>query len=111
LAFAFDNRGEEGHGLGTGALVPRGEEGADPVMTGVGKPETEACAFMREELVWDLDEDPRPVAGVLLGAGRPTVGKMLYGGDSVIHELMGLVALEVCDETDAATVMLVAGII
>ena len=80
-------------------------------MAGGGKLDTKGCALLRQELVWDLDEDARAVAGVLLGSRRPTVGKMLYGGYSVIDELMGTVALEVRDETDAATVVLVARVI
>jgi hypothetical protein len=80
-------------------------------MAGGGKLDAEGCAFLRQELVWDLDEDSRAVAGILLGAGRPSVGKMLYGGYSVIDKLMGFVALEMRDETDAATVMLMTRVI
>ena len=63
------------------------------------------------ELVGNLDQDPRAVAGVVLAAAGAAVVQVAQRRQAVADELVRLAPLEVDDEADAAAVVLVSGVV
>ena len=64
-----------------------------------------------QQLVGQLQQHPRAVAGVGVGAGRAAVLEVLEGGDRPLDRLVARVAAQPRDERDAAGVVLVCGVI
>ena len=94
--------------LDSAALDPvAGEEDqAGPVLAGLGKGDPGLLADLLEEGVGNLDEDAGAVAGVRLAAGRAAVVEVLEDLDRLLQDPVGLAALDVDDEADAAGVVL-----
>ncbi len=59
-----------------------------------------------EEILRDLDMDPRPVAGLAVGIDRAAVPHRLQGVDRRLHHVAPLLAIERGNETHAARIML-----
>ncbi len=64
-----------------------------------------------QEAIGDLDEDPRSVAGVGLGAGGATVVEVGQRREGGVDELAAGHALQVGDEGDTTRVVLEAGVV
>ena len=92
-------------------LLDRQEHHADAVLAGRRQGESELGAFAAEELVRDLDQDARAVAGLRIaaaGAAMRQVDEDLNAfGDDVVRRL----AVDVDDKADSAGVVLVARIV
>lgn len=56
------------------------------------------------ELVGDLDQDARTVAHQLVGADRATVVEVLEDLETLLHDAMSLLPLDVRDEAHAARI-------
>ena len=89
--------GEEDH---PGAVAPR-----------AGKLDPEPVALPRQKAVRELEQDSRAVAGVLLTAAGAPVPQAHQDLEAASHDLVGLAALHVGDEADAAGVVLESGIV
>ena len=90
--------------------VGRGEERARRrSCPGSGSVDAQRPAARREELVGDLDQDARAVAGVVLAAAGAAVVEVHQRRQAVADELVRLPSLQVDDEADAAAVVLVLG--
>ncbi len=85
---------------------------ADAKFTAVGQVDIDSGrAFPAEELVGDLDKDAGAVTGAGIcagGAAMPEVYQDLY---PLIDDLVRAFAADTCDQTDAAGVMLLRGVI
>ena len=68
--------------------------------------EAEAQALGLEEAVRELERDAGAVTGVGIGAARAAMREALEHPQRVQHDGTGLLALHVCDEADAARVVL-----
>ena len=68
-------------------------------------------APVREQLVGDLDQDPRAVAGVVLAAAGAAMVQVHQRRQAVADQLVGFPPLQVDDEPHAATVVLVLRVV
>ena len=91
-------------------LVLRQEQMPDGVVAGLRQIDAEARALLLQELVRDLDQNARTVAGDGVGADRAAVLEVLEDGERILDQLVGLAPFEVGDEADAAGVILATGI-
>jgi hypothetical protein len=66
---------------------------------------------VREEVVGDLEQDTGPITGVHLAAARATVVQVLQRREPVVDNLVRLLALQVDDEADTTTVVLVERVV
>ena len=89
----------------------RQEDHADAVLARRRESEAEAVTLTGEEGVGDLDEDAGAVTGVGVAAGGAAVGQVDEDLDSLEDDLVGLAALDVDDEADAAGVALGARVV
>ena len=77
-------------------------------MLGLGQRRCPAARQRRgEELVRDLDQDSRAVAGVVLAAAGAAMVQVDQRGQAVADELVRFPPLQVDDEADAAAIVLV----
>ena len=58
-----------------------------------------------------LDQDPRTVAGLDLGAGRAPVRQSLEHREAAVDDVVVRPAVQVCDHSDAAGVVLVCRVV
>jgi hypothetical protein len=63
------------------------------------------------ELVGDLDQQPRAVAGMRVRAGGPAVVEVLDRGDAALDDLVRGGAVQARDKRDAAGVVFEAGVV
>ena len=91
--------------------VGRGEERADAIRSRLSQGDAQRLAAGDEELVGNLDQDPRTIAGVVLAAAGATVIQVHKRRQSIPDQLMRFPPLQVDDEPHPATVMFVARII
>ncbi len=89
----------------------RQEHHADAVLAGGRKREAEAGAFAREELVRDLDQDAGAVAGFRIAAAGAAVRQVDQDLDALDDDVVGLVAVDVGDEANAAGIVLVSRVV
>ncbi len=92
------------------ALVD-GKNHAYAIVTGVGQLKPEAGAGVLQKSMGNLHQDPGSVAGVLLATAGAAMVEVLQYRQRLIDDLMGLLALDVDDEPDAASIMLEARIV
>ena len=97
--------------LSWGVRVPRQEDRADAVFTEIREVEAERRGLLGEELVGHLHEDARAVAGLRVGAGSAPVSEVDEGFEALRDDVVGLPALDVGDEADAACVVLEARVV
>jgi hypothetical protein len=91
--------------------VVRHEHRADRVVAGLGQHDVELFGFADEELVRDLHQDARAVAGARIGADRAAMFEVAQDRNRVLDDLVRLAALDVGDEADAAAILVEAGIV
>ena len=91
--------------------IARQEDQADPVVTGGGKRDAEPAALAGQEGVGHLDGDARAVPGIDLASAGSAVQEVLEHGEGLAHDGVRLSPLDVDDEADAASVVLVSGIV
>src|SRR5262249_14199188 len=111
LALLLDDDLEESAAEGVLVGVARGEQGADAVGARLGQVDPQGAAARGEELGGGLDQAPRAVAGVVLAAAGAPVVQVDQGGDRVADEPVRPATLEVDQEADAATVVLVRRVV
>ena len=87
------------------------ERHTDAVFAGWREGEAQCGAFAREVGVRNLDEDAGAIAGFGIAAARATVREVHQNLDAFDDDLVGLLALDVGDEADAASVVLKAGVV
>jgi hypothetical protein len=68
-------------------------------------------ALAPEELVGNLEEDAGAISAVALGAGGAAMLHALECTETAIDEIVTSLALEMCQEADAAGVVLEAGVV
>jgi hypothetical protein len=78
------------------------------IVAGLGQLDLELRACLGEEVVRDLDQDPRAVARQRVCTDRAAVLEVLQNVERVLDDLVRLGAFEVGDEADAARVVLAA---
>ena len=88
-----------------------GEEEAGPVVAFGRQEDVLLFTDLPEEVVGDLDEDARAVAGVDLAAAGAAVLQVLERDDPVPDDLVRLLAIQPHDKADAAGVVLVLRVV
>ena len=91
--------------------VARHEQHADAVLAGLRQRDAERLRLAREELVRNLHQDAGAVAGARIGADRAAMLEIEQDGQRILHDLLGLPALDVGDEADAAGILGEGGIV
>ncbi len=91
--------------------VARHEQHADAVLAGLRQRDAELLRLAREELVRDLHQDAGAVAGARIGADRAAMLEIAENLQRVLHDLLGLAALDVGNEADAAGILGESGIV
>ena len=90
---------------------PREEHHADAVLAEGRQRDALPRELLAEELVRDLDQQPRAVRELWVVADRAPVGQVLEDQQALLDDLVALLALDVRDEADAAGVVLVGRVI
>ena len=85
--------------------IARHEQLADRVFARIGQREAEPVRLLGEELVRDLHQDAGAVAGARIGADRAAMLEIAQDGERVLDQLVGLAALDVGNEADAAGIL------
>ena len=81
------------------------EDVAYRIEAGLRQGEAEPRRFLQEELVGDLHQHARAVAGTRVGAHGAAVLQVEQDVDAVLDDAVGLAALDVGDEADAAGIL------
>ena len=81
------------------------------VFPGLGQGEAEFGAFLEEEGMGHLGDDARAIAGILFGSRCSAMLEIDEDLDTLGHDVVGFLALDMDDETDAAGVMLVRAVV
>src|SRR5580765_4340511 len=84
---------------------------ADAVGTQLRKSETQFAAFAREELVGNLDQDSRSIAGFRIAPAGTAVGQVQEHLNSLTNDVVALVTADACDKPDSTGVVLVRGVV
>ncbi len=96
-------------------FAPRGfarhEQRADGVFAGLRQGEAELLGLARKEAVRDLHQNARAVTGARIGTGGAAMFEVAEDVDRVGHDLVGLLALDVGDEADAAGILFLAEVV
>src|SRR5262249_3737657 len=87
------------------------EDESGAVVTGAGQRNPEPAALALEKRVGHLDHDAGAVARVDLTPAGSAVQQVLQHGQGLIDDGMGRTAFDVHHEPDAASVVLVRGIV
>ena len=111
LSFRGDDLLEDLHAKGMLGRVRRGEERADAVGAGLSQDDPQGLAALAQELMGDLDQEPRAVAGVVLAATGTAVIQIHQRPQSIANQLMRLSPFQIDDESHTATVVLETRII
>ena len=82
-----------------------------PYSPGGGSVKPSVGALAREELVRNLDQDAGAVAGFRIAAAGAAMRQVDQDLQSLEDDVVRLLALDVDHETDAAGVVLVAGVV
>ncbi len=85
------------------------EDHADAVFTGGRESEAEFGGFALKESVGDLDGEASAVTGFRVAAASATVGQIDEDLNALEDDVVGLFALEVDDEAEAAGIALLGG--
>jgi len=91
--------------------IGRGKDHADAVVCRFGQLHPQQCADLVQKLVRHLQEDAGAVAGIGLTAAGAAMIKIDKHGQCLLDDLVGLFALHVGDESDAAGIVLELGIV
>ena len=89
----------------------RHEQEADAILPGLGQIETEPLGLFGEQAMGQLDQHACTIAGLGIGADCAAVFEVLQNLQAVGDDLMALEVVDVGDETDAAGIVLMSGII
>ena len=111
LALAAHDLGQQVHGQRARLAVAVAEQHAHAVAPARGQGNAQQGAFVVEELVRRLDEQPRPVAGVDLGPAGPAVVEVGEGRDGLLHDGVGTVPLEVHEKAHPARIAFEARVV
>jgi hypothetical protein len=76
-----------------------------------GKPNPEGATTAREELVGDLDQEPRAIPRIIFAPTGPSVIQIEQRRDSIPDQLMRPASLQVNDEADSAAIVFPARVI
>ena len=71
--------------------------------------DAKADAFVEEEFMWCLDHDARAVPCIVFAAAGSAMLHVFEDGQGVGDDLVGLVAFDIDDESDAACIMFERG--
>ena len=110
-AFGGNLIGDDALNDGAPGIVARHEQRANGVVAGLRQGEAEFLGFTNEEIVRDLNQDACAVAGARVGANGATVFEIAQNVDRVGDDLVGLLALDIGDEADAAGIFFKRGIV
>ena len=91
--------------------LDREENHADAVLAARGQREAEARALPHEELVRDLDQHTRAVAGFRIAATGAAMRQVDQNLDALCDDVVRPVPGDVHDESDAARIVFVRGVI
>ena len=80
-------------------------------MTGLGKRKAQLAALTLQKGVRQLDQDSRPVTGILLAAAGSAVHEIPQDGQRVRDDLVRPATLDVHYEADAASIVLVTWVV
>src|SRR5262249_24953472 len=83
-------------------VIARHEHVADAVMAGLGQGDAEGRAGLAQEVMRDLHENARAVAGERVGTGGAAMGQVFENLQAVLDDLAAWPTFEIGDETDAA---------
>lgn len=91
--------------------IARHEEIANGIVARLWQVDALTRHFFAKEAIWNLHKHARTVAHQRVGANRTAMGEVFKHLKTVLYDLMGLLALHMCDKANAAGVTLVARII
>jgi hypothetical protein len=78
----------------------------DPVSSGWRKVNAFLNAFLFKKGVGNLNQNTRPVTGIVLGSLRPAVVEVNQNGQALAHDFIGFFSFDAGHEPDAAGIML-----
>jgi len=107
LGFDIVSEGEL-HRLGASGIVTRQKDHADGVLTRLGQIEIHHIA---EERIRQLQQQPRPITRARVCAHSAAVMQTLEDGQTLQHNLVALLPLDMRDKTDAAGIMFVCRVV
>ena len=102
---------DDAFALQTRMRLDRQKHHPDAVLAGRRQREAELAALPREELVRNLDEHARAIAGLRIAAASAAVRQVDQNLNALDDDVVGLMALDVSDEADPAGIVLVARIV
>ena len=70
-----------------------------------------AAHMLLEKVLWYLDVNARPIAGLTVGVDGATVPDRFQSFDAGFHNLSARLTVNRCDKADATSVVLVGGIV
>ena len=91
--------------------LPGQEDHAGGVFTGFGKGYAAQPALSLEKGVGKLEQQPRPVARVGIASAGAAMLEVYQHADGVADDVVGLLAIEIRNDTDAARVVLIGRIV
>jgi hypothetical protein len=91
--------------------LDRKEHHADAVGARLRQGKTQIRRFARKKIMWDLDQNTGAVAGSGVAAARSAVRQVDQDLNSLRDDLVRFLAVEIHDETHAAGIVLVAGVV
>src|SRR5260370_1091061 len=92
-------------------LLHREERHTDAIGPGLRKRKSQLLAFTHKELMRNLDEDARAVAGFRIAAARAAMRQVEKNLDSLADDVVALMAADAGDEPDPAGVVLVRRVV
>ncbi len=91
--------------------IAREEDMTDGIFAGFRQRHTLLCHFLAEEAVGDLHKDARAITHQRVGTDGAAMRQVLKDEETVLDDLVRLLALHMRDEADAAGIVLVARIV
>ena len=110
-SFFADNLFDHALALQTLQFADGEKHHSDRVAAGFGQSHAHGGALARKELMRNLNQHARAVAGLGIAAASSAVLQMGEHLDSLLHDGVALLAANAGDETEAAGIMLVGRIV
>ena len=111
LAFGDDLFGDDLLARGTRGGIARQEQHPDPVLARGRQVDIAPAHLVAQELVGDLQQDTRAVAGQRIGADRAAMGQIFQDLQTLAHHVMALLALDMGHKAHPAGIALLARIV
>ncbi len=110
-AFLPHDGGEQLLALLAGVGLGRKKDHADPIFTGAGQIDADVPGGTLQKVMGHLKQDARSVARAGIAALRAAMGEVLQDLQALPDDVMGALPLDVNDESDAARVLFLRGIV